>query len=58
MIQEGRMKNRIVDVRSRKGMELVQVVTLTLICSSVHCIKLYLGHRLTLTWDGVYYKIL
>ena len=54
MIQEGRMKNRIVDVRSRKGMVLVQVAILVALYVSLGLIfKTEITDLVNNTFDGL-----
>ena len=54
MIQEGRMKNRIVDVRSRKGMELVQVAILVALAVALGLIfQTEITDFVNTTFDGL-----
>ena len=54
MIQEGRMKNRRVDVRSRKGMELVQVAILVALAVALGLIfKTEITDFVNNTFDGL-----
>ncbi len=54
MIQEERMKNRIVDVRSRKGMELVQVAILVALAVALGLIfKTEITDFVNNTFDGL-----
>lgn len=54
MIQEVRMKNRIMDVRSRKGMELVQVAILVALAVALGLIfKTEITDFVNNTFDGL-----
>lgn len=54
MIQEVRMKNRIMDIRSRKGMELVQVAILVALAVALGLIfKTEITDFVNNTFDGL-----